>query len=739
MWGADPAGEASASPLAPEVIHPAVAALAALYGLGPNRLGRLAAFASSHPELPAEFSAAVHRHVKQLAPDHPSRSVFDVLPADRMAFLAEILVRGRLDRDYLDYVDSRMRHYDNAGTEPRWMHPWAIIFPDLIAELAEADGLPSAEKADLVATADRVCLLTMVVMTHVFITSRDLRLIDAQVNERFRSLVESVDDVITVVAGEDTVTVMSPTARALDALSGGNPFPTMTDLLSVDDHARWRAADDRVQTSGRAATMKIETTDPGGGVVTFEARGTMLAGGNGERVWAWRDVSQKAELERQLSHQAYHDPLTGLANRTLLLDRIERALSRIGGTAPSVSLLFCDLDDFKSVNDSLGHAQGDELLRVVTARLQGCVRASDTLARLGGDEFAVLIDGADEAVATAVAERIVSVVPHQIRLAGRSLFPSVSVGLATAQLGTTTEELLRNADLAMYEAKRSGRGRLEVYSDRLQGATSARLDLIGDLKRGLGAGEFVVHYQPSYDLVSGRVDALEALVRWQHPTRGLIAPDEFLALAEASGAIVGIGAWVIAEACRVGASIQGVRPETTPMHVNLSPGQLRDPAIVDVVERALAGGGLPADLLVLDVAEGVLVDDRLAVERLAELRSLGVRLALDDFGTGYTSVTRLGQLPIDVVKIDRTLVAGDSTEPAKRRAMLEAIVGLTTNLGLRSVAEGVETEDERAELAALGCNAGQGYRWSPAVPATDLPRLLVEASAAADTDPGGPA
>lgn len=737
MWGADPDGDPSASTPAPDVIHPAVGALAALYGLEPNRLGRLAAFASSHPELPSEFSAAVHRHIEQLAPDHPSRSLFDDLPADRMAFLAEILVRGRLDRDYLSYVDSRMRRYDSAGTEPRWMLPWAVVLPDLIAELAEADGLPAARRADLVATAGRVCLLTTVVMSHVFITSRDLRLVDAQINERFRSLVESVDDVITVVSGDDRVTVMSPTARALDVLSGGKPFRTMSDLLSVDDHARWRTADGRVQTSGRAATMKIETTDPVRGVVTFETRGTMLAGGSGERVWAWRDVSQKADLERQLSHQAYHDPLTGLANRTRLLDRIERALSRNGGTP--VSLLFCDLDDFKSVNDSLGHAQGDELLRVVTKRLQGCVRASDTLARLGGDEFAVLLDDADETVASAVAERIVSAVPHQIRLAGRSLFPSISVGLATAKPGTTTEELLREADLAMYEAKRSGRGRLEVYSDRLQGATSARLDLIDDLKRGLGAGEFIVHYQPSFDLVTGRIDALEALVRWQHPTRGLIAPEEFLALAEASGAIVGIGAWVIAEACRVGASVQGARPEPTPIHVNLSPGQLRDPAIVDVVERALAGGGLPADLLVLDVAEGVLVDDRTAVERLAELRSLGVRLAVDDFGTGYTSVTRLGQLPIDIVKIDRALVAGDSTEPAKRRAMLEAIVGLTTNLGLRSVAEGVETEDERAELAALGCNAGQGYRWSPAVPATDLPRLLADNGATTESDPGGPA
>jgi diguanylate cyclase len=440
--------------------------------------------------------------------------------------------------------------------------------------------------------------------------------------------------------------------------------------------------------------------------------------------WAWAALHGAFVLAASLAHlaawrlneqQGLRDPLTGLANRTQLVENADRLLSR---DAAPVSTLMLDVDDFRDVNDARGHAAGDRLLVAVAQRLAGCVRPVDQVARLGGDEFAIVVDGGPE-VAAAVGERILRALADPVTVDGRPLAVHVSVG--AADTGTATERdavtLLRNADLAMYMAKARGKNRLVQYADGMAQDAQGKAELLEDLAVATAAGQFEVHYQPTIDLAAGVTTGYEALLRWHHPTRGLVSPVEFVPLAEEGGHIVEIGRWVLGEATRQAAvwSAQAGRP--IGIAVNLSPRQLADDDVVATVRAALATSGLPARQLTLEVTEGVLVRDvDQVVGQLLALRTLGVRIAIDDFGTGYSSLSYLRRLPADIVKIDRSFVQELGTGN-RSTTLVASIIELARSLHLDVVAEGVETAEQHAALGKLACSHAQGYLFGRPAPA----------------------
>ncbi|HWH32437.1 MAG TPA: bifunctional diguanylate cyclase/phosphodiesterase [Egibacteraceae bacterium] len=434
-------------------------------------------------------------------------------------------------------------------------------------------------------------------------------------------------------------------------------------------------------------------------------------------VMADRDAAQ-----RQLSHLALHDPLTGLPNRRLLLDRVEMALARSARRPGEVAVLFCDLDRFKVVNDSLGHAAGDELLIEVAARLRQAVRPDDTVARLGGDEFVICCEGLDGAQGLrAIAERVTRVLGAPVRVAGEEVFVTVSIGLASAQGGPgSAEALIQQADAAMYAAKAAGRDRIESADPEVVDVRSMRLERENALRRAIDKGGLRLEYQPVLDLRTGATAFVEALVRWGHPDGGLLQPDAFIPLAEESGLIVPLGEWVLDEALSQLARWHAAgRNLGCGMSVNVSARQLRDPSFVLHVQRALARTGVAPSALTLEITERVLLEEaREELASLEALRLLGVQIAVDDFGTRYASLAYLKRLPVNGLKIDRTFVSGVAHD-THDAAIVAAIVTLGHTLGMRVTAEGVETAEQLAAVQALGCDLAQGFYLGAAVPAAE--------------------
>jgi diguanylate cyclase (GGDEF)-like protein len=430
---------------------------------------------------------------------------------------------------------------------------------------------------------------------------------------------------------------------------------------------------------------------------------------------------------RLTEHEAWHDGLTGLVNRTFFLDSLSQTLQRRRGLT---AIVFIDLDNFKDANDGFGHEVGDLLLQALSRRLQRALRSGDTLARLGGDEFAVaLCDLESRAEARAAAERILATVNQTARINGVTLSPSGSVGLAFGEQSDSAADLLRNADLAMYEAKRKGGGRVAEYKPEMHAETLRRTELEAELRVAFDEGQFVVYYQPIFELTTLELVGTEALVRWQHPTRGLLAPGEFIAAAEQSGLIVPLGAWVLETACRQTARWHALRPDKAPIFisVNLAPRQLLDRTLVTTVAETLFEAGLDASSLCLEITEGSVIQDfDAALPILNALRVLGISLALDDFGTGYSSLSYLKRLPVSSVKIDQSFISdleGDTGDCE----IVRAIVSLAHTMGLSVTAEGVETQAQLDILRAMGSEHAQGY----VLGRPGAPEMLTELFAAA--------
>jgi diguanylate cyclase (GGDEF)-like protein/PAS domain S-box-containing protein len=443
------------------------------------------------------------------------------------------------------------------------------------------------------------------------------------------------------------------------------------------------------------------------------------------------DALARQATEDEIRHRALHDALTGLPNRVLFEDRLNQALARMQRTRTVSALLFLDLDQFKLVNDSLGHHVGDELLAAVAPRLCQALRSSDTVARFGGDEFGILLEEiTGEREAIAMAERIASVFTRPFVLGGSEHYVSASIGIALARGGELVEELVRNADAAMYRAKERGRSRYELFDDAMRVRAITRLRIENDLRRALARHELDLVYQPVVSLSDARIVSIEALLRWRHPRLGLIQPSEFIAIAEESGLIAPIGQWVLERACRQAARWARLRPDAAPIgiSVNLSAVQIARPSFARSIETLLDDTGVEPGSLILEITESVLLTDAEALtQTLRALKALGVRLTIDDFGTGYSALGYLTRLPLDALKVDRSFIVGLGSEP-RCTAITEAVMGMSRALSLEVVAEGVETPLQIAELRRLGCRLAQGfYFWAP-LSAGELTAMLQSAS-----------
>jgi diguanylate cyclase (GGDEF)-like protein len=439
---------------------------------------------------------------------------------------------------------------------------------------------------------------------------------------------------------------------------------------------------------------------------------------------------ENSRLYAQIRHQAFHDALTGLPNRALLHDRLEHALERgRGASAPLVALLFVDLDDFKAVNDSFGHEVGDEVLAAVAARLQRITRSGDTVARLSGDEFAILMEDLDDVSrAVGAAERMIAAFDAPTHVAGREVKVTVSIGVDVGRGMThTADALVRNADFAMYSAKRAGKAQFRVYEDGERETADLAARLRFDLRGAVERGELRVHYQPIVDLASGTIRSVEALVRWQHPTRGLLLPGAFIPMAEETGLIVDIGAWVIEQACADLRRWQRTRPELA-VSVNLSARELQDPGLVDHVRDVLRATGVPPSSLIVEVTETILVSDPSADAHLLSLKELGVRLAIDDFGTGYASISYLRRFPVDILKIDREFTNDVTSDDGL--ALMDGIVRLGRSLGLETIAEGIELPEQQTRIAGTECDQGQGFLFARPAPRDEMTKFLVDRATA---------
>ena len=556
----------------------------------------------------------------------------------------------------------------------------------------------------------------------------------------FRTLVQDASDVILIVGDDRRVRYATPSA--VDIFGAVTVEGTrLTDLVAPD------AGDDVDRVLDLMLTLGSDGSAPGyllqierldGRTAVLEVRWSDLRADStvGGLVLTLRDVTEQHELEEELKYRAFHDALTGLPNRSLFAREAAGALETARAAGRTVGVLFVDLDDFKMVNDTMGHSVGDELLVAVAARLAGAVRESDTAARLGGDEFALLIDDAagPEAV-DAFAERIVTAFTQPFTLSGASVLASATVGVATSQDSGDADEVLRHADLALYAAKASGKRRWRHYQPVLTTGMLRRREIQDALEDAVHNSAFTLAYQPIVVLTSGEIAGFESLLRWPHPRWGMMLPGQFISLAEETGLIVPLGSWVLRQSLRDMAQWRRALAAAQPagadgglpaphVSVNVSARQFRDPGFAGSVQRALDEAGLPASALLLELTESLLLrrSDEVRAD-LAELKEVGVRLAMDDFGTGYSSLSYLLDLPIDVLKIDKTFVTGIASS-RRRHALVEGIIRLARTLEVEVIAEGIESETERELLAAMGCQFGQGFLLSVPVDAGTAAAML---------------
>jgi diguanylate cyclase (GGDEF)-like protein/PAS domain S-box-containing protein len=648
------------------------------------------------PDGRLRYASPAAARVLGCAPDGELPSIFDLVHADDLTAVLQAS-QAAMDGDPRT-VEFRLRHADGSW---RWF---------------EAVGNDMRHDPDIEG---------VVVTAHDITARKETEEAYRAEGTRFGAMLQHLSDMIVVVDKRGNLQWASPSAR--DFVGDETSYvhlvhpddiavaiETYTDLLATPGAVRRFECRMRRGTSWRhvdtIATNLLH--DPAVRGIVCNAR----------------DMTDSKQAQAELDRQAYHDVLTGLPNRALFLDRLEMALSRAKRRHTNVAVLFLDLDRFKVINDSLGHEPGDRLLAAVARRLEGALRPEDTVARFGGDEFTVLCEdmGADlEPVG--IAERISRALATPFTLDDREVFLSASIGIAVAPTEQARADvLLRDADAAMYRAKERGRARVEVFDEATRARAMERMETEHDLHRAIDRGELCLMYQPIIDLLTGRVIGVEALIRWQHPQRGLVEPGGFIPLAEETGLIVPIGEWAVAEACRQVATWRshGVLPDSFSVAVNLSAGQLAQPRLRQVLDAALFESSLDPASVWLEITESaLLVDADAAIATLRGFKERGLRMSIDDFGTGYSSLSYLKRLPIDALKVDRSFVSGLVSD-TEDHAIAEAVVALAHTLGLRAVAEGVETIEQLAEVRRIGCDGAQGFLFSRAVSPDAVEALL---------------
>ena len=551
--------------------------------------------------------------------------------------------------------------------------------------------------------------------------------------ERFRSLVQNSSDVITIMDTSYAITYQTNSVETVlgypaESLNGTSFLELIADAERPSFTTAVLNAASGEADGTRFASIECHVRDNSGKLRYVEIRITSLVEDlsvNG-LVLNIRDITDRKALEEQLTHQAFHDQITGLPNRVLFRERLDYELLQRSRNKSNIAVFFLDVDGFKSINDSMGHTAGDQLLALLGKRIAKATRLGDTVARLGGDEFAVLAEGitARRNVGL-IADRILKCLKPAFNIDGREIFIHGSIGIATRVDGTeTAEDLMRNADLAMYRAKERNPGSYQIYESDLQSTVETQFAMQSAMQNAVERNEFVLYYQPLLELATGRILGFESLIRWIRPEVGMVPPLEFIPIAEQTGLIVPIGRWVLQTACE---QVQRWREQTeSDLHisVNLSMRQLRDPALFTDVKDTLRKVGLPARCLTLEVTESMLVENfDEAMKILNKLRGLGVKLSLDDFGTGYSSFSYLRQIPVNEIKIDRSFV-NSLSDDASASVLVKSIVDLGDNLGLKVVAEGIETHAQLDELVGMGCHLGQGYLYSPPKPPDEAFALI---------------
>ncbi len=560
----------------------------------------------------------------------------------------------------------------------------------------------------------------------------DRRVADAAAlnGQRLAALTQHAADVVMVMDAASRISFVSAACERVLGRPVRRVQGRLATLLTAEDRGQVLVDALRTLPTGEVVRLELVLERADGSPVRTE---TTVANRTDDPavegfVVTVHDVTAEHEQAEELALHVLHDPVTGLANRRLFTERLVQALSARPGHEGTLVVMICDLDDFKAVNERHGHAIGDELLQLVARSITATLTPGDTAARLGGDEFAILLETRTAEQAVEVGQRIVRALSQPIRLSSTTVNGRVSVGVAQGRTGrTSAEEMLRSADVAMYWAKDRGRSTVAVYDPVAHEQAIDRLVLRSDLQRAIRADELRLVFQPTVDLSTGRVTGFEALSRWHHPLRGTVSPADFIPMAEDSGMIGALGAWVLTQACRVGAELQSVDAAPT-IAVNISSAQLSQPHFVVELLGALDQSGLPPDRLLLEITEtAVLTDIERVIPRLAALRTLGVRVAVDDFGTGYSSLAYLSRLPLDVLKIDKSFVDRVLTD-RQGASVAQAVLDMSNSLGLTTVAEGVENADQATWLREAGCTLGQGFLWSRPVGRDEIADLLGDRS-----------
>jgi diguanylate cyclase (GGDEF)-like protein/PAS domain S-box-containing protein len=639
------------------------------------------------------------------------------------------------------------------------MHPSGPAFENQVLDLRIGGGLVTSVSNDAVgemtlqsqATVRR--LVTIAIGLGVFgaIVAVGMGLLMRRAGSRrtaqFRSLVHHASDLITVVDADGWILYQSPSSEPLMGIAADALVGTRLEkhVVTEDRPLLEGVLADAAAEPDAAVTGGFRVRHADGSNRDVDAIVSNLLDDPSVRglVVNARDVTERSRLEAELERRALFDSLTGLPNRAVFRDRLEHALARTARRPETLAVLLLDLDGFKLVNDSLGHDAGDELLVVLGGRVRRSARSSDTVARLGGDEFAILLeDAVSEQSALTLAERILAALKQPFEVRGREVFVSASVGIALDDgSAAQPDDLIRNADTAMYAAKADGKGKCVVFQPAMRRRTLEFFEVQADLQRALIRGEFTLHYQPIVDILTGRVEGLEALVRWNHPTRGLVMPGGFIPVAEEAGMIVPLGVWVLGEACRQTAEWRRRLGSAADLwiSVNLSTRQLLEPDLIERVVEVLRESTLDPSALVLEITEGALMQDVEQTSfKLHALKGVGARLALDDFGTGSSSLGHLRQFPIDVLKIDKSFVDGVAEPGSEAAALVRAILELARTLRLSTVAEGIELPEQHEQLAAAGCQWAQGYLFAKPMPPERLEEILREGRSLLPLDSGSP-